>query len=126
MSAFAGATWPDAVRRWSDAGGRMNVRQAGLTAGDAVIGVNAGSLTAGSDGRLSGGLEVTLRQAPRGLAALSDAGLTAPEAAQAATVVVQARQGAGDAAQATLTFQAGRTTLGPVALGAAPRIYESR
>jgi hypothetical protein len=126
MSAFDGANWPDAVRRWADAGGRMTVRQAGLTAGDALIGVNAGNLGVAGDGRLTGDLEVTLRQAPRGLAAMGDTGLIAPDAAQAATLVARARQGAGDAAQATITFQAGRTTLGPVALGPAPKVYDAR
>jgi hypothetical protein len=126
MSAFTGATWPDAVRHWSDAGGRMTVRQAGLTAGDAVIGVNSGTLGTETDGRLSGALQVTLRQAPRGLAALGDTGVIAPDSARAATLVVQARQGAGDAAQATINFQAGRTTLGPVALGDAPKVYAPR
>jgi hypothetical protein len=126
ISAFAGDSWPDAVRRWSDAGGRMTVRNAGLTAGDALIGVTAGTLGAAPDGRLAGSLAVNLRQAPRGLAALGDTAVITPEAAQAATAVVQARQGSGDAAQATIVFQAGRTTLGPVALGAAPRVYTPR
>jgi hypothetical protein len=126
MSAFTGPTWPDAVRHWADAGGRMTVRQAGITAGDAVLGVDSGSLGVGSDGRLSGALQVTLRQAPRGLAAMGDTGLIAPDAAQRAAVVAQARQGAGDAAQGSIDFQAGRTTLGPVALGPAPKVYDPR
>jgi len=126
MSAFTGKDWPDAVRRWTDAGGRMSVRQAGITAGDARLGVNSGTLTAGSDGRLSGVLDVTLRQAPRALGALSAEGVIEPQAGQTAGTVVQARQGAGDAAQATLYFQAGRTTLGPVALGPAPKVYDPR
>jgi hypothetical protein len=126
ISALSGASWPDAVRHWSDAGGRMTVRNAGLTAGDAVIGVTSGTLGVAADGRASGSLAVTLRQAPRGLAALSDTGVIPPESAEAATAVTQARQGAGDVAQATIVFQAGRTTLGPVALGAAPRIYGPR
>lgn len=126
MSAFTGQNWPDAVRHWADAGGRMNVRQAGVTAGDAVVGANAGTLGAGTDGRLTGALDVTLRQAPRALGAMSDTGVIAPEAAQAATLVARARQGTGDVAQATLHFQAGRTTLGPVALGPAPKVYDPR
>ncbi len=66
MSAFEGRTWADAVRNWTAAGGRMNVREAGLTAGEALVGAKAGALSVGSDGRLSGALDVTLRQAPRG------------------------------------------------------------
>ena len=126
MSAFSGKTWSNAVRHWSDAGGRMTVRQAGITAGDVVLGANSGTLGVAPDGRLSGVLDVTLRQAPRALGAMSDTGTITAEAANAATVVTQARQGAGDAAQATIDFQAGRTTLGPVALGAAPKVYDPR
>ncbi len=126
MSAFTGPDWPQAVRHWSEAGGSMTVRQAGVTAGDAVIGSNSGSLGVSRDGRLTGVLDLTLRQAPRTLGALGDEGVIDQEAARAATAVAQARQGAGETAQATLNFQAGRTTLGPVALGDAPRIYQPR
>ena len=126
MSAFGGPTWPQAVRRWTAGGGQMTVRNAGITAGDANLGVTSGTLSAGGDGRLSGALQVTLRQATRGLTALADKGVIDAGAAQSAAVVVQARQGAGEAAQAAIDFQAGRTTLGPVALGAAPKVYDPR
>jgi hypothetical protein len=126
ISAFQGRDWPSAVRHWTDAGGQMTVRDAGITAGDAVLGVRGGTLGVGSDGRLSGALPVTLRQAPRALDALSAEGVVDQGAAQSATAVVQARQAGGDTAQATLDFQAGRTTLGPVALGAAPKVYDLR
>ena len=49
----------------------MTVRDAGLTAGDALVNVKSGTLGAAADGRLTGVLEVTLRQAPRGLDALT-------------------------------------------------------
>ena len=124
MTAFTGPTWPAAVRNWTDAGGRMNVRSGGLTAGEAAVGATGGSLSVGPDGRLRGVLEVTLRQAPQALGAMGDTGVIAPEAAQAATAVTQARQGTGEVARATLNFQAGQTTLGPVALGPAPKVYE--
>lgn len=124
ISAFSGPSWPGAVRHWSDAGGRMTVREAGITAGDAVVGVRSGTLGAGNDGRLSGTLDVTLRQAPRALDALGAEGVVEQDAAQTAAAVIQARQGTGDAAQASLDFQAGRTTLGPVALGPAPKVYD--
>jgi hypothetical protein len=124
MSAFTGRDWPAAVRAWAAAGGAMTVRSAGLTAGDALVNVASGQLTASRDGRLSGTLNLTLRQAPRGLNALAGSGVIASEAAQAASAVAQARQGAGDTAQAALTFQAGRTTFGPVALGPAPKVYD--
>ncbi len=123
MSAFKGDDWPSAVKAWSAAGGLMTVRQAGLTAGSAVVGSQSGSLGVGYDGLLSGSLAVTLREAPQALAAMAQTGVIAPEAALAAAAVAAARQGGNDVAQATVTFQAGRTTLGPVALGPAPRVY---
>lgn len=123
MSGFQGSGWHDAARAWSQGGGTIQVRQAGITAGDALIGAQSGNLGVDSDGRLSGALDVTLREAPRALNAMAEQGTIAPETAMAAAAVAQARQAGDEAARATLTFQAGRTTLGPVALGPAPRIY---
>ncbi len=123
VSAFKGSNWPAAVKSWSAAGGSMSVRQAGLTAGSAVIGSQSGSLGVGYDGRLSGSLQVNLREAPQALSAMAQTGVIRPEAALAAAAVAAARQGSGDVAQATITFQAGQTTLGPVAIGPAPRVY---
>jgi len=122
-SAFKGADWPSAVKSWTGAGGVMTVRQAGLTAGDAVVGSQAGTLGVSYDGRLSGSLDVTLREAPQALTAMAQTGVIRPEAALAAAAVTAARQGTSDVARATVTFQAGQTTLGPVAIGAAPRVY---
>lgn len=133
MSAFRGADWADAVRRWTGAGGQMSVRDSSrLTAGDALVQVRSGSLGADRDGRLSGQLDVTLRQAPRALGAMAQTGALPPAPADAASAVAGSRQdgpqqeGAqqgGETARAVLHFQAGQTTLGPVALGVAPRVY---
>jgi hypothetical protein len=126
MSAFDGGSWPAAVRHWVEAGGEMSVREAGVTAGDALIGANGGTLSVGSDGRLRGVLPVSLRQAPRALGAMGASGVLPPETAQAAASIAEARQGADQEARATLTFQAGRTTLGPVDIGPSPKVYETR
>jgi hypothetical protein len=123
MSGFKGANWAQAARAWSQGGGIIEVRQAGVTAGDALIGAQAGKLSIDSDGRLSGALDVTLREAPKALTAMAEQGTIAPETAVAASAVAVARQGQGDAARATLTFQAGRATLGPVAIAPAPKVY---
>lgn len=123
MSAMKGPDWPSAVRAWTAAGGRILVRKAGVTAGEAVVGARAGTLTVGHDGRLRGALDVTLRQAPLALSALGETGVIPPETAMAAAAVAAARAAAGDTAQATITFEAGLMTLGPVAIGAAPRVY---
>lgn len=123
VSAFKGADWPTAVRGWTTAGGRMTVRQAGITAGEAVLGAQGGVLSVGYDGRLNGSLDVTLREAPKALGAMAETGAIRPEAAMAASAVAAARQGSGDVARANITFQAGQTTLGPVAVGPAPKVY---
>jgi hypothetical protein len=125
MSAFEGANWPDAVRRWSDAGGLMTVRDGKLTAGDALVETHASKLGVGRDGRLRGVMAVSLRQAPRALGAMADTGVIAPAAADSAGLVAAARQD-GETARATLNFEAGQTTLGPVAISPAPRIYTPR
>jgi hypothetical protein len=123
MSGFQGGDWPTAAHAWAHAGGQIQVRQAGVTAGQAVIGAQPGTLRVGDDGRLQGGLEVSLRQAPQALTAMAETGVIPPETAIAATAVAAARAGPGDVARATLTFQAGQTTLGPVAIGPAPRVF---
>ena len=122
IDAFKGRDWPDAVRNWVTAGGRMSVKRAGLTAGEAVIGVNSGNLGVGSDGRLSGVLDVSLRQAPRALGVMGANGTIPQDQAAAAAAVAEART-TGDLARATLNFEAGQTTLGPVAIAPAPRVY---
>ena len=54
---------------------------------------------------------------------MGETGVIPQDAAQAASIIAQARSAGGDLARATLTFQAGQTTLGPVAIGPAPRVY---
>jgi hypothetical protein len=123
MSAFSGEGWAQAVRAWADAGGTMTVRPSSrLIAGDALLAVRSGELTAGRDGRLRGSLAVALRQAPRALGAMAETGLVPAPSAEAAGAVAAARQ-EGDTAQAAIGFEAGQTTLGPVALGPAPKVY---
>ncbi|MBW8814785.1 MAG: DUF2125 domain-containing protein [Caulobacterales bacterium] len=123
MSAFRGRSWVQAVRNWTAAGGRMSVKSGGLTAGDALIGVNSGDLGVDREGRLAGVLDVSLRQAPRALGEMGASGTLPPDRAEAAAEVARAREAGGDLAHATLNFEAGRTTLGPVALSAAPKVY---
>jgi hypothetical protein len=126
MSAFKGADWADAVRNWTDAGGVMTLRpDSQLVAGGAFAGARGGTLSAGPDGRLRGVLDLTLRQAPQALAAMAATGAVSAEAAEAAQAVASARQ-EGDATQADIRFEAGRTTLGPVALDPAPKVYTPR
>ena len=121
-AALGGPDWATAVRAWSGAGGALNVRRLRLTAGDAVLNAHGGTLTVDDDGRLRGTLTASLRQAPRALAVMGGEGTIAREAAGAAAEVVGAR-GQGPLATVTLDFQAGQTTLGPAAIGPAPKVY---
>ncbi|MEO8813003.1 MAG: DUF2125 domain-containing protein [Caulobacteraceae bacterium] len=120
-SALTGRDWPSAVRAWSAAGGALDVRHIRVAAGEAMLDASAGTLTVGPDGRLRGRLTAQLRQAPRTLAAMGEDGAISPEAAASAASVVGARA-AGPAASVTLDFEAGQTTLGPVAIGPAPQV----
>jgi hypothetical protein len=120
--ALQGGDWATAVRAWRDAGGALMVRHIRVAAGQSVLDARAGSLAVDGEGRLSGALTADLRQAPRALGALARAGDLAPEAVGSAAAVLGARV-RGPAATVTIDFQAGQTTLGPVAIGPAPRIY---
>ncbi|HEY5107652.1 MAG TPA: DUF2125 domain-containing protein [Caulobacteraceae bacterium] len=121
-SALQGADWPSAVRAWRQAGGLLNVRMMRASAGQVVVDARAGALSVGSDGRLVGSLTADIREAPRALAAMGQSGAIAPEAAGAAASVIGARSH-GQIATLTIDFQAGQTTLGPAAIGPAPRVY---
>ncbi len=120
--AFSGASWEASARSWSAAGGVMTLRHLHVTAGSAEIDSRVGALGIGKDGRVAGRVDLSLRQAPRTLDAMSAQGALAPETARAAATVAGALQ-QGAIARMPLSFQAGRTTLGPLSLGPAPRIY---
>ena len=120
---FRGQTWVAAARAWSEQGGTLIVRQAGLTAGSASLGAQSGTLGADTEGLLTGSLKMTARGAPEVLNALAEEGLISPLAAMSANAVAIANLAPGHTANLTVTFQAGRITLGPVALGPAPRVY---
>lgn len=121
-SALTGPDWASAVRAWSDAGGALNVRQARIVAGAALLDAAHGNLTVGVDGRLQGAITASLRQAPRVLAAMGEAGTVGPTAAATAASVL-GTQGGHPVVTVTVDFQAGQTTLGPVAIGPAPKVY---
>jgi len=124
--ALRGLDWPSAVAAWSAAGGAITMRQLSISAGEAVLDARSGTLTVGADGRLEGELTASLRQAPRALAAMDQSGALAPGAAGTAASVLGALGGVSGGRPTitvTIDFQAGQTTLGPVAIGPALKIY---
>lgn len=121
-AAVGGRNAGAALRAWSATGGGVTVRRLYLQAGHLVLEARAGALAAGPDGRLRGSLMLSVRDAPRVLAVLGATGVVPSDAVRAAAMVLGANQADG-AARIALDFQAGRTTLGPVALGPAPRAF---
>ena len=121
-SALAGPSWPAAIRRWGASGGSLRLRRLHVVTGQTGVDGDRGELSVGSDGRLKGRLDLVLHQAPRTLAAMGQTGALAPDVARAATDVAGAVQ-QGPTVSLPLSFQAGRTTLGPISLGPAPRLY---
>jgi len=120
--AFSGPTWARAVDAWAAAGGRLEMRRLHLAAGDAAFDAQGAALSVSVDGRLEGALDAHLRHGDRALTALAQTGVINAYAARLAGAVLQSAP-AGALDHTTLTFEAGRTTLGPVALGAAPKVY---
>ena len=119
--AFQGATWADAARAWSAAGGEVEIVRGEMQGGDAAVWARGGSLTAGRDGYLTGAVPLELRQAAKSLAALADQGLD-PQTAKTTAMIAAARD-QGGSASFNLVFQAGVTTLGPIKIGPAPRAF---
>ena len=117
----AGPGFAGMLRGWSAAGGSLTVRRLSLQAGATNIDSRSGTLGVGPDGDLAGTLAVKITGVPRVLRALVADAPLAPEVATAARAVLAARA-VRDTAAVTLDFQAGQTTLGPVAIGPAPRV----
>ena len=121
-ASLSGPSWPSAVRRWQAAGGRLNLRRLAVVAGQARVDARGGDLGIAADGRLNGRLDLVLRQAPKTLGAMEADGALTPDAARAAATVAGAvRQ--GPTVSLPLAFQAGRATLGPIAIGPSPPLY---
>jgi hypothetical protein len=121
-SALNGQDWAAALRRWSAAGGGLEIRTLRIAPGEAMLEAKAGRMSVGSDGRLKGAMTVALGRAPEALASLARAGKVSPERAEAALAVLAA-EGPKPVVVLTVNFQAGETMLGPVAIGPAPKVY---
>jgi hypothetical protein len=120
--ATGGPGFAGALRGWSEAGGALTVRRLSLQAGAASLDSRSATIAIAPDGRLAGSMVARLSGIRRLLGALAaDAPLT-PEVTKAARAVLAARE-VRDAATVTLHFQAGQTTLGPVAIRPSPRIF---
>jgi hypothetical protein len=122
-SALDGRDWPAMARAWSAAGGEITLMGADLDAGPVRLDVSGGRLSVGPDGRLTGVLSFGLARTAQSLAAFGQAGALDPALARGAGEIAQARAAVSPTAKADLTFQAGVTTFGPLAIGPSPRVY---
>jgi hypothetical protein len=121
VAQLTGGSWADAVRRWARADGRMEIVQASLQTGDLRAQNKGGVLSVSSDGRLRGRMNVMLNRPLQALSALGRIEQTDPNALGAATAVARTR-GEADV-ELSLGFEAGQFTVGPVAVGPAPKVF---
>jgi hypothetical protein len=119
---LSGPGWAGALRGWSGAGGDLTVRRLSLEAGATTARSVSGRLKVGVAGRLDGAIDLKLKRGSRLLDAWSARHPMDPAALDAAKAILAAGERDGEAL-VTAHFQAGQTTLGPVAIGPAPRIY---
>jgi hypothetical protein len=122
-SALAGGDWPAMARAWRAAGGEIELIGGDLDAGPVRLEASGGHLGVAPDGRLSGMINLGLARLPASLAAFAQAGALDPGLVRGAGEIVQARAASAPTAKVDLTFQAGAATLGPLAIGPAPRVY---
>ena len=115
VSQLRGRDWAAAVKRWSAAGGQISVQQSQLLAGDAEGKAKSGVLSVDADGALTGSLSVALKER---------ADLTQPikTPEQALAAVAQAA-GQEPVIEADLNFRNGRSYLGLIDTGPAPKVY---
>ena len=121
-SALRGEGVAGALRGWSQAGGGLTIRTLSLQAAGKGVETRSGDLAIDGGGRLKGRLDLTVKPAPRLMTFVSRLAAPRLEAARAARAVLAART-TGDTADVTVDFQAGQTTLGPVGVAPAPRVY---
>lgn len=121
VSRLRGEDWAAAVRSWRDAGGRMDIARATLQAGDLRAQNAGGYLTVGADGRLRGRVAVALNRPLQALSAMTRIEQTDANALGTATAVAEAQPDANT--ELVLGFEAGVTTIGPVAVAPAPKVF---
>jgi hypothetical protein len=122
--AFRGASAPAAALAWASAGGEVATVRAGVSAGPRGLGIRPGVLSLSADGRLRGQADFVIRgDASNAMRAVGQDQIVQPMAADAVALILQAQEAAGWRAEIPLTFQAGVTTLGPVAIGPAPKPF---
>jgi len=122
--AFRGASAAEAAQAWAGAGGAITTVRGGMSAGPRGLGVAPGTLSLAPDGRLNGQVKAVYRgDGANVVRAIGRDRIIDPLAADAIALLTDARQAIGGKPTIDVTFQAGLTTLGPVAIGPAPKPF---
>ena len=110
-SRLRGADLSGALGAWGVAGGKLEILQAGLTAGETRRSLTSPDLSAGADGRFRGSLRLTAARAPTLLIALARHGVLSPTEAAGGLVGVLAGRNSGEDLQVDLTLSEGKVRL---------------
>ena len=122
--AIHGPSAPAAAQAWANAGGTFTTVRAGAASGPRGFGIRPGVISLTPDGRLRGQADFLLRgDASNAMRAVGRDQIVQPMAADAVALILQAQEQLGWRTEIPLTFQAGVTTLGPVAVGPAPKPF---
>jgi hypothetical protein len=120
---LSGASWSEALAAWSADGGALTQVRLEATAEQDFARGQSDRLSAGPDGRLIGDLQVHLRGGTAPIAGLAQAPGVDPRAAAAVAVGAQLTSGYRGETNVLLRFSNGRTIVGPLSLGPAPKVF---
>lgn len=122
---FKGGDWDRAMTSWVAAGGHLAIAEGGVAADNSLLSLRPSALSADTQGYASGELKLTLTQATDGVMALGEIGVLPPDTAAVASglAAAQAMFDAESGFNITFSFSQGRTWLGPLSIGTAPRLH---
>lgn len=120
---LSGATWSEALSTWSQEGGALTQVRLEATAEQDFARGQSDRLSADQNGRLIGDLQLHLRGGTAPIAGLAQAPGVDPRAATAVAVGAQLTSGFRGETNVLVRFSNGRTNIGPVGLGPAPKVF---
>lgn len=118
-----GDSMAEALRRWSQDGGTLRLREVRLQAGPNSATTRDGTLSLAEDGRLAGRIDVLLRGGPLALSALGGAEPVDDAGAARAGEMARDRQDAQQQSRLMVAFQNGVATVGGIPIGPAPDLF---
>ncbi|WP_296816967.1 DUF2125 domain-containing protein [Brevundimonas sp.] len=121
--ALDGATWTEALSAWAREGGALTEVRTEATAGEDYIRGASDQLMADANGRMTGDFRIDMRGGTAPLVGLASAPGVDPQAAAAVRLGVQITSGLRGDTGLTFRFTDGRTRVGPIDLGPAPKVF---